>query len=112
MVAERRCETATKQARNRAVKHSDHVPVLQIMETRRPERVSERTEEQVDVPAPGEGIQEHAVEEVIEVSVPRVIKESVEVVRLIPQESIQQRSGQEVVPGATTNCRGIVPGET
>ena len=52
MVVEQRCGTATKQARNRAVKHSDNVPVLQIMETRRPGRVSERIEEQVDVPAP------------------------------------------------------------
>ena len=94
------------------MKHSDDVPVLKIMETQRPKRVSETVEEQVDVPAPGEGIQEHTVEEVVEVSVTRVMEESVEVARLIPQESIQQRSVQEVVPGATTDRRGIVSGET
>ena len=78
------------------------------METRRPGRISERIEEQVDVPAPGEGIREHVAEEVTEAFVPRVMKESVQVVRWIPQESIQQCSGQEIVPGAMTNCRGVV----
>ena len=93
MVVEQRCETALKQAPNRAMKHSDNVPVLQIMETRRPGRISERMEEQVDDPASGEGIQEQVAEEEIEAFVPRVMKEIVEVVRWIPQESIQQCSG-------------------
>ena len=85
MVAEQRCETASEQARNRAVKHSDNVPVLRIMETQRPGYILEKREEQVDVPASGEGIQEHVAEEVIEVFVPQVMKENVEVTRWIPQ---------------------------
>ena len=43
-----------------------------------------------------------------EVFVPQVMKENVEVTRWIPQESVQQCSGQEIVLGTRTNRRGVV----
>ena len=96
--AERRCETATKQAQNCAVGTA-----IMCQCTR-----SWRRDDRNVVPAPGEGIQEHIVSEVIEIPESRVMEESVEVVRLIPKESIQQRSFEENVPGAAVDRRGIV----
>ena len=96
--ADRRCETATKQAQNCAVGTA-----IMCQCTR-----SWRRDDRNVVPAPGEGIQEHIVSEVIEIPESRVMEESVEVVRLIPKESIQQRSFEENVPGAAVDRRGIV----
>ena len=51
------------------------------------------------------GIQEHIVEELIDVFVPQVMKETVEVVQHIPQERVQNCALAEIVDVPHTQIR-------
>ena len=66
------------------------------------ERVSGRVGEQTAEVPGSKAVSEE------EVFVPQVMKENLEVTRWIPQESVQQCSGQEIVPGTRTSRRGVV----
>ena len=81
------------------------VPVRQItaetigvMKVVRPESVCDRIEELVDVPVP------YVVEIVLDVHVPKATDETAEVVKHIPQERVQNCTGEE--NACSTNSQG------